>query len=347
MHLTSSDFDGAKHCLEDWTHTDVNRSNVSLGGLLETANCLILFAEGKWDEALSLADDVLWQMEDHGIRIVDAFLRTVPCRIAIERGDLRAAKEMVPLLSTSAHGMKPTVEATVAHVERASGRADRGIERLEALIARRREIAISTDACSILHQLALCYDAVGNRHRARATAEQLREECSSSGLPQVRCHADLGYGTVCSDVDALQSALTIAEAKGYLFEEARSRLLLGELGVDARLNIETARRIFEELGAVPWRQQAQAGLRRLGVTTGQRPPKSSRSVLSDAEREIARLVAQGMTNKEIAGSLHYSVKTVEVYLTRIYAKTDCVSRLELARAVDRGEVVLAQGVIGS
>ena len=31
--------------------------------------------------------------------------------------------------------------------------------------------------------------------------------------------------------------------------------------------------------------------------------------------------------------MHYSVKTVEVYLTRLYAKTECRSRLELARAV--------------
>jgi DNA-binding NarL/FixJ family response regulator len=47
-----------------------------------------------------------------------------------------------------------------------------------------------------------------------------------------------------------------------------------------------------------------------------------------------------MTNKEIAGSLHYSVKTVEVYLTRIYAKTSTASRVELARAVDRGTLAL-------
>jgi DNA-binding NarL/FixJ family response regulator len=51
-------------------------------------------------------------------------------------------------------------------------------------------------------------------------------------------------------------------------------------------------------------------------------------------------VAQGFSNKEIANALHYSIKTVEVYLTRIYQKTNCRSRLDLARAISNGEVIL-------
>jgi 16S rRNA U516 pseudouridylate synthase RsuA-like enzyme len=36
--------------------------------------------------------------------------------------------------------------------------------------------------------------------------------------------------------------------------------------------------------------------------------------------------------------MHYSRKTIEVYLSRVYAKTGCASRLELVRAVDTGAV---------
>jgi DNA-binding NarL/FixJ family response regulator len=36
--------------------------------------------------------------------------------------------------------------------------------------------------------------------------------------------------------------------------------------------------------------------------------------------------------------MHYSRKTIEVYLSRVYAKTGCASRLELIRAVDTGSV---------
>jgi DNA-binding NarL/FixJ family response regulator len=41
-----------------------------------------------------------------------------------------------------------------------------------------------------------------------------------------------------------------------------------------------------------------------------------------------------MRNKEIATVLHYSTRTVEVYLSRIYRKLNISSRLELARALD-------------
>lgn len=48
----------------------------------------------------------------------------------------------------------------------------------------------------------------------------------------------------------------------------------------------------------------------------------------------------GLTNRQIASALHYSPKTVEVYLSRIYAKTQCSSRVELVRALDGGAVEL-------
>lgn len=53
-----------------------------------------------------------------------------------------------------------------------------------------------------------------------------------------------------------------------------------------------------------------------------------------------RLVRDGLTNKQIASALHYSPKTVEVYLSYIYAKTQCASRVELVRAMDGGALEL-------
>jgi DNA-binding NarL/FixJ family response regulator len=49
-------------------------------------------------------------------------------------------------------------------------------------------------------------------------------------------------------------------------------------------------------------------------------------------------VSDGLTNRQIAAAMHYSRKTIEVYLSRVYAKTGCASRLELVRAVDTGAV---------
>jgi DNA-binding NarL/FixJ family response regulator len=57
-------------------------------------------------------------------------------------------------------------------------------------------------------------------------------------------------------------------------------------------------------------------------------------LLTETEEQVARLVQQGMRNRDIAAALHYSPRTIEVYLSRIYGKLHVSSRLELARALD-------------
>lgn len=53
--------------------------------------------------------------------------------------------------------------------------------------------------------------------------------------------------------------------------------------------------------------------------------------LSEREREILRLLAEGHTNAEIAQKLNLSVKTVETYRTRIMEKLHLRTRAELVR----------------
>jgi DNA-binding NarL/FixJ family response regulator len=76
------------------------------------------------------------------------------------------------------------------------------------------------------------------------------------------------------------------------------------------------------------------------VDTVPRPAQREGGTLTDTEAQLVRLVRDGLTNKQIASALHYSPKTVEVYLSRIYAKTQCSSRVELVRALDGGAVEL-------
>ena len=56
--------------------------------------------------------------------------------------------------------------------------------------------------------------------------------------------------------------------------------------------------------------------------------------LSRAELAVARLVAAGMTNKEVASELYVSVKTVEYHLRNSYIKLDITSRRALASLVN-------------
>jgi ATP/maltotriose-dependent transcriptional regulator MalT len=72
------------------------------------------------------------------------------------------------------------------------------------------------------------------------------------------------------------------------------------------------------------------------VASGARPRRltvSGVESLTPSERRVARMAADGLTNREVAQALFVTEKTVEVHLTRAYRKLDITSRTELPRAL--------------
>jgi DNA-binding CsgD family transcriptional regulator len=114
------------------------------------------------------------------------------------------------------------------------------------------------------------------------------------------------------------------------FHHARTLLALGRTQrrarrrAAARSTLAEALTAFERLGAPLWAEQARSELARIG---GRAP---SGGELTEAERRIAALVAEGGTNREVAAALFLTVHSVETALTRIYRKLDVRSRAELA-----------------
>jgi DNA-binding CsgD family transcriptional regulator len=115
------------------------------------------------------------------------------------------------------------------------------------------------------------------------------------------------------------------------FQHARTLLALGRTQrrakqrAAARATLEQALAGFERLGAPLWAEQARAELARIG---GRAP---SRDELTEGERRIAGLVAEGRTNRDVAAALFLTEHSVETALTRIYRKLGVRSRAELAR----------------
>ena len=61
--------------------------------------------------------------------------------------------------------------------------------------------------------------------------------------------------------------------------------------------------------------------------------------LTEAERKVAYLIANGHTNKSTAKSLGISINTVGTHLRSIYAKLDVQSRVQLANVLrEQGEI---------
>ena len=129
-----------------------------------------------------------------------------------------------------------------------------------------------------------------------------------------------------------RAALDVLADAGQPLEIARTLLALGtaqrrakQRGA-ARESLQAAIAAFTELQAVLWAERAQAELARLG---GRRA--ADRDELTETERRIAELAAEGRANREIAAALFVTERTVESNLTRVYRKLGVRSRTELAR----------------
>lgn len=84
---------------------------------------------------------------------------------------------------------------------------------------------------------------------------------------------------------------------------------------------------------------AEQGLRGLGVRTWRRGPAPQAgeglSPLSRREQEVARMVANGRSNPDIANALYLSRKTIERHVSNIMAKLGVRNRTELAALLGR------------
>ncbi|MDQ5862876.1 MAG: helix-turn-helix transcriptional regulator, partial [Actinomycetota bacterium] len=98
---------------------------------------------------------------------------------------------------------------------------------------------------------------------------------------------------------------------------------------DARDGLLRAKVMFDEAGARAWTQHVDSLLLDERVEPARAADNPAMLMLADHERALAKMVARGMRNKEIAASLYVSVRTVEVRLTAIYRKLGVESRAQL------------------
>ena len=120
------------------------------------------------------------------------------------------------------------------------------------------------------------------------------------------------------------------------FDLARAQLLYGEhlrrerRRVDARAALREALESFERLGADPWAERARTELRATGEIARQREDGAP-DRLTPQELQVARLVAEGRSNKEVAAQLFLSPRTIDAHLRSVFSKLGISSRTQLAR----------------
>jgi len=180
---------------------------------------------------------------------------------------------------------------------------------------------------------------LGRLEAAEHHLRRLEEQARSTGSPwaratAARCRAFLSSGGTLRET--FEMALELHDHEPSSFERARTELCYGERlrragqRRGAREQLRSALETFERLGARPWAERARIELRATGEHLRARDPTAAER-LTPQELQIALLVAEGLTNRDVAARLFLSPKTVEFHLTRIYRKLETHSRSELVR----------------
>ncbi|MEU0850562.1 LuxR family transcriptional regulator [Streptomyces flaveolus] len=147
-----------------------------------------------------------------------------------------------------------------------------------------------------------------------------------------------------SAVARLVSARDRLAELGFGLEEARAAFALAELRADrpGPVSYDEAARLFRRCRALPWLRQVEAAVAARAAAAEPAPVRLAAAPdclagLASMERQVASLVMEGATNREIAARLFVSVKTVEATLTRVYRKLGIRSRVDIVRLAAGGK----------
>jgi len=185
---------------------------------------------------------------------------------------------------------------------------------LEPLLIRALEIAIILDDQEIAAELL-------------AVIEQLHQQGACGITTAI---VSLARGLVHRDQAHAEAGAGLVRSRGYKSEMIGACLVAAQFDTDPAAWLYEAYDIACQSGS-PWLREHVRGLIRDQGLPAPRP-RDRRDTLSDTERRIIELIREGYTNRQIALDLTVSEKTVENHLTRLFARTGCRSRVELAAA---------------
>jgi DNA-binding NarL/FixJ family response regulator len=303
LELRAGGWDEATRLLDDWAAS--SDAELLIFPMYERCRALLAAGRGLADEAERWATKAIADAQEAGIRW-DEF-------------EALRALALARLLAHDPARVAESLRAVWEHMRR-EGVDEPGV------------FPVAPDLVEALAELGELDEAQGVADRLRELAE--RQEHPWALATAKRCGA---ITRLASDTYDEEAAAALADAAGdYLrlglaFDRARSLLSLGRAQRrfrkwgGARDALQQAVTAFDGMGAPGWADEARSELARVGA---RRPTPSGE--LTSAERGVVELAAEGRANKEIARALHVTVHTVEVHLSRAYAKLGVRSRAQLA-----------------
>jgi DNA-binding CsgD family transcriptional regulator len=256
----------------------------------------------------------------------------VRASVLAEHGDAAGAAELVRLVDGSVE-YAHLVDAAAALASMLNGDLDPALTRLSAACERERQRGRANRLSRLLALEAEVSWRAGDEDAARAANAELQMLPGDDDGVANALHRLMTRALVTGDADSAAEAIAHAGKFDLALDRARSVGQLGALRGDSALLLEAYEEL-DRLGAVMRQREVGHHLRRLGLRVPRRQRRAGQ--LTSVELEVANLVARGLTNRQVAEAAGLSLKTVEVYLSRIYAKTGYHTRVELAVALTSG-----------
>ena len=314
-----------------------------VGGQSAWTKAKLEHTAGEWDAALASIRSAAVSLEASGLGQNLMSLRLLEASILIEQAHV---EEAAKLLESSAADLECTLHAVMhqwlaARIAGALGdyATARDILTSQSQITDDTNLADARRRC--LEGLLDVSILTDDLPAARQHADALRCLAQQTGLPAVVTAADLADVALRRSADPARLIAGL-EAEGQMYAAAQAHLYFSAYAPEPDHHLNRANDLFSGMGANLWLARVSSQARRLGLSLarGRRRRAGKDAPLTQTEAQLAQLLRQGLTNRQISSVMLYSAKTIEVYVSRLYQKVGCRSRLELVMAVERGEIDL-------
>lgn len=300
---------------------------------------------GRWDDALAEIKAGLDAVETVGPpRALDSGwgLRGQAALIALHRGDLDNA---VTLLNAPGAVHRDAFYGYLrlwaeARVHEAEGRPREALDLLFEAWVSADQLRRHRGLHYVAPDMARLATTLGDAELARRLAKDVALLAGPDPVPSMRATAALCRALADDDADLMLSAARDYATAGrplyqaYAAENAAVLLARADRIAEARAELATATDLYDALEARWDSSRAEQRLRQVGVRRAgpnpRRRPKSGWESLTETERRIAALVAEGNSNPAIAARLFISRRTVQSHVSSILAKLNLSSRVEVA-----------------
>ena len=309
----------------------------------------LLLSSGEWDEALVHARAALSLVSAERRVWMEAQVHAALARLFGGRGEWQRAGEHLASADAAA-GEAGTIEAVVttrvaqAAVARARNDQEQVVKNLVPLVENPRVIPMAT---SLAWWPSLIGSMIDGGELAEAagqielldTAAQQRGLNMQARITGVRAHLEAARGRPDQGCTSYGHAIALLGPDDPLLDRAELHHRFGQLlaarGGRRRQAVDQLRvacDLFAKAGAEPFLCRVEADLASHGITVG-RPGSRSPLGLTARERDVAVLVAKGMTNREVAAELYVSPKAIDYHLGHIFGKLGITSRRDLRQRV--------------